>query len=1148
MTARLRLDRHLLSRCVATTALLIVPLGFVNRLAAPVPAAHASISVSSCQLTGAGNNIKHVIDIQFDNTHFTRDTPNVPSDLEQMPHLLSFVKNNGTLLSNHHTPLISHTSEDILTSLTGVYPDRHGVAIGQNSYQYYNSTGSPRSYTTAFTYWTDTIGNGTYNMLSAAPSTNAVSGTNAPAPWVPYTRAGCDVGAVSMANMELENANVTSPYGANDIATVFGPTSPEAHESSTNRYADFVGIAIHCSQADSADGKMCANANNGKPDVLPAEPGGYTGFNALYGNKYVAPQVSADGGMTVTDTAGTPITNSATGTAGFPGFDPTAAQSLGYVAAMQEHGVPVTYAYIADVHDQHPEPTSGHAAYGPGEKGYVAQLKAYDDAFATFFQRLAHDGIDQSNTLFVFTADEGDHFTSSAPDNPTCAGATIDNAQNPPVVTPGNYCTYASSAFGEVAVGLDGALAQEQNVTQPPFTAGNDTAPGIYLNGQPGPTDAGTRTVERATGALTVTNPTSHKVEKLTQYLADPTELQLLHMVTADPARTPTFVLFAKPDFYVTGGCGYSYNSSPSDTSLCVQQSRSYAWLHGNVQPDITTTWLGLVGPGVQNNGVDRSTWSDHTDIRPTMLALTGLRDDYSHDGRILLEDLAPSAVPTLQANRDAYIGLAHVYKQINAPVGALGLASLQISTAALESGSGTDDRTYTNLESQLASITSQRDDLAARMAPLLDGVTADGHAFDRTQAQDLTGTGNALLGAVIVLAQNTGTSGPGDSGGSATPTTTSGTTDTATPLATATTQSSATPTGTATAMATAQSTPTSTGSPMSGSATATATAGAATASPTATGTPTRGRRTLPRYNHVFVVMMENQTYDQIIGNSAAPEINALARRFGLATSYYGVTHPSEPNYVASIGGSYFGIQDDAPYYTHTIAAPSLASQLEAKRLTWKTYQQSLPYPGYLGTTYPSASNALYASKHNPFLNFATIQSKRAEVRKSVPWSQLSSDLANGHVPNLSYIVPNQCHDMHGTGSCAGDDTALIQAGDRTVGALVRAITRSPAWHSGNNAIVITWDEDDYAANPAPGCCDAVPGGGHVATIVIANHGPRGVQDKTPYNHYSLLQTIQGVFRLGCLHYTCDTANVTPMARLFDDGRSGFDSALFNVN
>jgi len=1137
MDGQPRLDRHLLSRGAVTMALLIAPLGLANGITSQAPTAvQAVTNASACQLNAAGGTIKHVIAIQFDNTHFTRDNLNVPSDLEQMPHLLSFIKTNGTLLTNHHTPLISHTSEDILTALTGVYPDRHGVAIGQNSYQYYNNAGSPRSYTTAFTYWTDTIGNGTYNMLSAPPSTRAVSGTNAPAPWVPYTRAGCNVGAVAMANMELENANVNSPYGANDIATVFGPTSPEAQESSRNRFADFVGIAVHCSQADSAAGAMCSTANNGKPDVLPDEPGGYSGFNALYGNKYVAPQLTADGGVTVTDTAGHPITNSATGTAGFPGFDPTAAQSLGYVAAMQEHGVPVTYAYIADAHDQHPEPASGHSAYGPGEQGYVAQLKAYDDAFGAFFQRLAHDGIDKSNTLFVFTADEGDHFTSGAPDNPGCTGATIDTSQNPPVVTPGAYCTYASSPFGEVAVGLDGALAQEQQVTSPSFTAGNDTAPGVYLNGQPAPTDPSARAVERATGALTLTNPISQKAGKLTQYLAGPTELKLLHMVTADPARTPTFVLFARPDDYVTGGCGYAYNSAPSDTSLCVTQSRSYAWLHGNVQPDISTTWLGLAGPGVQHNGVDSSTWSDHTDIRPTMLALLGLTDDYSHDGRVLAEDLDPAALPAaLQANRDGYISLAQVYKQINAPVAALGLASLHISTAALESGSAADDSTYTTLDSQLNAIGAQRDTLTARMSTALDAAAFSNTPVDAGKEQDLVSQGNGLLGSVIVLAQNAGSSGTSGTGGSATATATAQPigTETATPTAAAT----GTPTAASSATSTATGTPTATAT-VGSSATATA-----TSTPMAT-TTGGGHKPLPRYQHVFIIMMENHSYDQIIGNSNAPRINALARRYALATNYDGVTHPSEPNYVASIGGSYFGIQDDAPYYTHTLADPSVASQLEAKGLTWKTYQQALPSAGYLGTTYPSARNALYASKHNPFLNFARIQGSRAELRKIVPWSQLVVDLTSGRVPNLSYIVPDQCHDMHGTGSCAGDDTALIKTGDQTVSALVAGIMRSPAWRSGRNAIVVTWDEDDFSPTNL-GCCDANPGGGRVATIVIANHGPHGVQDTTPYNHYSLLQTIQGVFRLGCLRYTCDTANVTPMARLFDEGRSRFDSAPF---
>jgi len=134
-------------RRAAAAALLVLPLGTVNWFAAqPLPVARAA--TGGCQLRAAGNAIRHVINIQFDNTHVRRDNLNVPSDLEQMPHLLSFLTDNGALLANHHTPLISHTSQDVLTALTGVYPSRHGVAVGQNSYQYYDPNGSPQSYTT----------------------------------------------------------------------------------------------------------------------------------------------------------------------------------------------------------------------------------------------------------------------------------------------------------------------------------------------------------------------------------------------------------------------------------------------------------------------------------------------------------------------------------------------------------------------------------------------------------------------------------------------------------------------------------------------------------------------------------------------------------------------------------------------------------------------------------------------------------------------------------------------------------------------------------------------------------------------------------------------------------------------------------------
>src|SRR5437588_5832308 len=115
---------------------------------AGVPATAAS-SATGCQL---GNGIKHVIYVQFDNTHFRRDNPNVPSDLEQMPHLLNFINGNGRLLANDHTALISHTATGILTSLTGVYPDRMGQPVS-NSFRYFKTDGTTRT-GVSFAYWT----------------------------------------------------------------------------------------------------------------------------------------------------------------------------------------------------------------------------------------------------------------------------------------------------------------------------------------------------------------------------------------------------------------------------------------------------------------------------------------------------------------------------------------------------------------------------------------------------------------------------------------------------------------------------------------------------------------------------------------------------------------------------------------------------------------------------------------------------------------------------------------------------------------------------------------------------------------------------------------------------------------------------------
>ena len=374
-------------------------------------------------LSGSKNGkIKHVIYLQFDNVHWRRDNPNVPSDLEQMPHLLDFLTKNGTFNTNDHTVLISHTGGGILSTLTGLYPDRHGQAVS-NSYGYFTpapgSASRPRSSTgpisrtgatrrttrrrrrlTRTTTWSTT----TRASLGGTGATR-----NAPAPWVPFTRAGCDVGNVGVANTVLENntaiilrnpgattfaaaapagstnvkvasvtglsagqnvvlesgtatselatiasvgtagsggtgVNLTAPTAkahalngaftvyatdpTGDMTRVFGEGSPEWVEGRNSQIAqsgtaartlaqtDFVGYAIHCTNAA---GSICAGNTNAKPDPLPDEAGGYSGYKALFGAKYVNPAITG-GSPSVNGINGNPITDQFS-QPGFPGFD-----------------------------------------------------------------------------------------------------------------------------------------------------------------------------------------------------------------------------------------------------------------------------------------------------------------------------------------------------------------------------------------------------------------------------------------------------------------------------------------------------------------------------------------------------------------------------------------------------------------------------------------------------------------------------------------------------------------------------------------------------------------------------------------------------------------------------------------------------------
>jgi hypothetical protein len=327
----------------------------------------------------------------------------------------------------------------------------------------------------------------------------------------------------------------------------------------------------------------------------------------------------------------------------------------------------------------------------------------------------------------------------------------------------------------------------------------------------------------------------------------------------------------------------------------------------------------------------------------------------------------------------------------------------------------------------------------------------------------------------------------------------------------------------------------------------------------------------IPRYAHIVVIIEENKNYEQILNPAAAPNIAALAAKYGNATHFYSEVHPSEANYVALLGGDTFGIHDDdgftckagdpdpfcggsqAPgYVDHTVRAAHLGQQLEAAGLTWKGYYENLPTPGSLAfmASDPSVSDgtrktALYASKHSGFLNFASVQSDPRRAEKIVGFDQLDRDLASGHLPNFAVIVPNQCNEMHGLvgprvqPACYRTD-ALIRRGDEEVGEIVRRIQATPAWRaSANFAIVITFDEG--TGKTREGCCGVTPGapsnfgGGHIPTVVITNHGRRGVQDPTPYSHYSLLRTFEEAFRVkGRLGHAADTADgVVAMTPLF---------------
>jgi len=385
--------------------------------------------------------------------------------------------------------------------------------------------------------------------------------------------------------------------------------------------------------------------------------------------------------------------------------------------------------------------------------------------------------------------------------------------------------------------------------------------------------------------------------------------------------------------------------------------------------------------------------------------------------------------------------------------------------------------------------------------------------------------------------------------------------------------------------------------------------------------------RGVPHLDHVFVIMMENHGYGQIVNNPNAPFTNQLMKSANAATNYFAIAHPSLTNYLEVVGGSNFGVLTDnspdwhnaqcttnlasgivatdtppspdicpiggqgtdaetpAIDYTNETSGPpgeinidgvqsipadrhilgkTIADQLVAARLDWKSYQESLPPSGpdavnvsdgfftnnsdldaALPGTGQTQSNlvALYAVKHNPFVYFRNVQEgdDRRNSLDNVAGFEgsngLFADLSSGDVPAFSFIAPNQCNDQHGRGNAGpvcyydpndngtqvGLNPGLIYRGDVTLHLLVTAIHDSPAWRHGRNAIVVLWDENDYSIAPTQN---------QVLLIVDTSYDGRRAQSANFYTHFSLLKSLEAGFDLPCLNHACDS-NVRVMSDLF---------------
>jgi hypothetical protein len=272
-------------------------------------------------------------------------------------------------------------------------------------------------------------------------------------------------------------------------------------------------------------------------------------------------------------------------------------------------------------------------------------------------------------------------------------------------------------------------------------------------------------------------------------------------------------------------------------------------------------------------------------------------------------------------------------------------------------------------------------------------------------------------------------------------------------------------------------------------------------------------RAQVASFDHVFVVVEENENYADVIGNAKdMPYLNILAARYGLATNYYANTHPSINNYffltAGRIGTRSPWIWDLSDEYPLGVGGENIASVLSSNRKTWKSYAESLPRIGYIGDDrFP------YVKRHNPFAYFATVRSDRSQRDNIVPFNRFHHDLQRDALPNYSFIVPNIYNDGHHDPvtkrqAHCGDHRALHNA-DNWLRENINPLIESPTFQR-SGLLIIVFDEAcergpkaDWAFDPKR---PEVKGGGHIAAVIISSRTPPGTTSDQLYHHESVLR------------------------------------------